>query len=91
MNEFVVTTDFPFSRPWYVDSFTWTFPDKATDPRGTLETSANTLSFIFAHLALYPEVQDKVYEEIMSVWPTEEDALYGAEVCLKFFFYSSAP
>ncbi|GJJ11458.1 hypothetical protein Clacol_005691 [Clathrus columnatus] len=43
------------------------------------ETSAHTLSFILAHLALYPEVQNKVYEEIIGVWPTEEDAIFGTE------------
>ncbi|KIJ62164.1 hypothetical protein HYDPIDRAFT_182927 [Hydnomerulius pinastri MD-312] len=33
------------------------------------ETSAHTLSFAFALLALYPEAQQKLYEEATSIWP----------------------
>ncbi|KAJ7918480.1 cytochrome P450 [Mycena leptocephala] len=33
------------------------------------ETSAHSLSFAIALLALHPEVQQKVYEETLSIWP----------------------
>ncbi|KAH7887015.1 cytochrome P450 [Phlebopus sp. FC_14] len=33
------------------------------------ETSAHTLSFAFILLALYPEAQQKLYKEAVSVWP----------------------
>ncbi|KLO09951.1 cytochrome P450 [Schizopora paradoxa] len=36
------------------------------------ETSAHALSFAILLLAIYPEVQDKLRKEVMSVWPTEE-------------------
>jgi len=33
------------------------------------ETSAHSLSFAVALLALYPEVQQKIFEEAMGIWP----------------------
>ncbi|KAL0572316.1 hypothetical protein V5O48_009638 [Marasmius crinis-equi] len=33
------------------------------------ETSAHTLAFTFAYLALYPEVQEKLFQEACKVWP----------------------
>ncbi|KAF5358820.1 hypothetical protein D9758_008567 [Tetrapyrgos nigripes] len=33
------------------------------------ETTANTMSFICAVLALYPDIQQKVFEETKSIWP----------------------
>ncbi|KZV92266.1 cytochrome P450 [Exidia glandulosa HHB12029] len=35
------------------------------------ETSAHTLTFAFALLALHPEVQDKLYEEAKRLWPED--------------------
>ncbi|KAF8889572.1 cytochrome P450 [Infundibulicybe gibba] len=39
------------------------------------ETSAHSLCFAIALLALHPEVQDKVYEEVMRVWPPDSAPL----------------
>ncbi|KAK1224053.1 hypothetical protein PQX77_008383 [Marasmius sp. AFHP31] len=33
------------------------------------ETSATALTFTFAYLALHPEVQEKLYQEVYKVWP----------------------
>ena len=33
------------------------------------ETTAHTLSFALVLLALHPECQQKIYEEVNSVWP----------------------
>ncbi|THU75401.1 cytochrome P450 [Dendrothele bispora CBS 962.96] len=33
------------------------------------ETTANTLSFVCAFLALYPDVQQKILEEVKLIWP----------------------
>jgi cytochrome P450 len=33
------------------------------------ETSAHTLSFAITLLALYPDVQRKLFEEVVEVWP----------------------
>ncbi|KZV78423.1 cytochrome P450 [Exidia glandulosa HHB12029] len=35
------------------------------------ETSAHTLTFAFALLALHPEVQDKLYDEAKRLWPED--------------------
>ncbi|EIM88754.1 cytochrome P450 [Stereum hirsutum FP-91666 SS1] len=37
------------------------------------ETSANTLSFALVLIALHPEVQQKMYEESMRIWPEGSD------------------
>lgn len=34
-----------------------------------LETTAFTLSFVVALLAVYPEVQQRIYEEAVALWP----------------------
>lgn len=54
---------------------------------GTLssETSTNTLSFALVLLALHPEVQQKVYEEAMRVWPDGEDPLTDIYSSVRFF------
>lgn len=44
------------------------------------ETTGHTLSFILGHLAIYPEVQAKVFEEICSVWPDDERVLLAEDV-----------
>ena len=44
------------------------------------ETTAHTLSFILGHLALYPDVQAKVFEEIQSIWPDDQHVLQAEEV-----------
>ncbi|KAJ6564019.1 cytochrome P450 [Mycena capillaripes] len=41
-----------------------------------VKTSAHSLSFAIALLALYPDVQQKIYEEVLKVWP-EGDATAG--------------
>lgn len=51
------------------------------------ETSANTLSFALVLIALHPEVQQKIYDESMRVWP---DGSYPTSktftsVCYHFF------
>lgn len=40
-----------------------------------IETSANTLSFAIAALAVYPGIQQKLREESLRVWPTLDDVL----------------
>ena len=35
------------------------------------ETSAHTLCFAFVLLALYPECQKKIYEEVTCLWPAD--------------------
>ena len=35
------------------------------------ETSSTTLALTCYHLALYPEVQDKLYDEIIKCWPQD--------------------
>ncbi|KAH8119683.1 cytochrome P450 [Phellopilus nigrolimitatus] len=37
------------------------------------ETSAHTLSFAIMLLALYPDIQSKLREEALRVWPTDDD------------------
>ncbi|KAL9988756.1 hypothetical protein ACROYT_G003239 [Oculina patagonica] len=39
------------------------------------ETSSTTLSFVCHHLATSPEIQDKVQQEIDTVWPDESESL----------------
>ncbi|KAI5121947.1 hypothetical protein M0805_002018 [Coniferiporia weirii] len=39
------------------------------------ETSAHTLSFTIMLLALYPDVQKKLREEVLRVWPTLDDLI----------------
>lgn len=50
------------------------------------ETSAHSLCFSVLLLALYPDVQQKVYEEVLRLWPdgapTAETTI--AAVCLPF-------
>ncbi|KIJ55488.1 hypothetical protein M422DRAFT_151985 [Sphaerobolus stellatus SS14] len=46
------------------------------------ETSAHTMSFVLAHLALYPDKQEKVYEEVRNVWSQDEDVV-AAENCFQ--------
>ncbi|THU96647.1 cytochrome P450, partial [Dendrothele bispora CBS 962.96] len=36
---------------------------------GVTETTANTLSFVCAFLALYPDVQQKILDEVKPIWP----------------------
>ena len=38
-----------------------------------IETSANTLAFAIAALAVYPDIQQKLHEESRRVWPTLDD------------------
>lgn len=38
------------------------------------ETSSHTLSFTFLLLALYPDVQKKLHEETVRIWPKAEDS-----------------
>jgi cytochrome P450 len=33
------------------------------------ETSAHVLSFALIYLALYPEIQEKIYQETLQLWP----------------------
>jgi Cytochrome P450 len=33
------------------------------------ETTAHSLSFALAFLALHPDIQEKLYDEVVSVWP----------------------
>jgi len=35
-----------------------------------VETSSHSLAFAVSLLALYPDVQYKLYEEVVGVWPT---------------------
>ena len=44
------------------------------------ETTAHTLAFMLGHLALYPDVQAKVFDEIRSTWPADRDVLLAEEV-----------
>ena len=37
------------------------------------ETSSNTLSFTCYHLAMHPQVQEKLQEEIDSVWADDDN------------------
>ena len=41
------------------------------------------MSFVLAHLALYPETQAKIYDEIRSVWPQDEDVAAAEQVRAK--------
>jgi hypothetical protein len=34
-----------------------------------IETSAHTLTFAFALLAIHPHIQDKVFDEAVKLWP----------------------
>ncbi|KAF8579905.1 cytochrome P450 [Ramaria rubella] len=43
------------------------------------ETTAHTMSFILGHLALYPAVQEKLFEELRSIWPETEDIVQAEE------------
>ena len=38
----------------------------------SIETTAHTLAFILGHLALFPDIQEKLYDETRSVWPGEQ-------------------
>jgi len=38
------------------------------------------MSFILAHLALYPNIQSKVYDEVRSAWPHNEDVVAAEDV-----------
>ena len=40
------------------------------------DTSSNVLCLTCYHLALYPEVQDKVYEEVMRICESKDTATY---------------
>lgn len=53
------------------------------------ETSANTLSFALVLIALHPEVQQKIYEESMRVWPEGSDPTSEnfTSVCCHFFIH----
>ncbi|EGO03674.1 hypothetical protein SERLA73DRAFT_101917 [Serpula lacrymans var. lacrymans S7.3] len=48
------------------------------------ETSAHTLSFAISLLALYPEAQGKIYEEVRKIWP-EGDTIGGSTSSYKDF------
>lgn len=48
------------------------------------ETSAHTLSFAIALLALYPNVQRKVYEEVVRMWPNGPPAMNASLVFSSF-------
>ncbi|KAF8524179.1 cytochrome P450 [Gautieria morchelliformis] len=43
------------------------------------ETTAHTLAFILGHLALYPDVQAKVFEEVRTLWPDEQRVLLAED------------
>jgi cytochrome P450 len=49
-----------------------------------IETTAHTLAFILGHLALYPDVQAKVFEEVRTLWPDEERVLLAEDVSTLF-------
>ncbi|KAF8517917.1 cytochrome P450 [Hysterangium stoloniferum] len=53
------------------------------------ETTAHTASFILAHLALYPDVQNRVFEEVKKVWPRYEDIQSAEEEYLLAVFRES--
>jgi hypothetical protein len=38
-------------------------------PNLLLETSSHALSFAITLLALYPDVQRRLYEEVLEIWP----------------------
>jgi cytochrome P450 family 4 len=39
------------------------------------ETIANSMSIISLHLAFFPEVQDKIFEELQTVFSSEDEAV----------------
>ena len=45
------------------------------------ETSAHTLAFAFAMLALYPDKQEKLYEHIMNVLPVDRSPVRLHMIC----------
>lgn len=42
---------------------------RETEILSTTETTAHTLAFAFALLALYPKIQDELYEDVMNALP----------------------
>ena len=50
-----------------------------------VDTTAHTLDAALGFLALYPEIQDDVYREIISIMPTEADMVRSAmlHTCLR--------
>jgi cytochrome P450 len=51
----------------------------------TIETSSHALAFAITIIAFYPEVQQKIYEEVKGVWPNECPALGATSVHLCSF------
>ena len=51
----------------------------AQSVNGGYETTATTLALICYHLALYPDVQDTLYGEVIERWP-EDDSLPNLDV-----------
>ena len=45
------------------------------------ETTAHTLAFILGHLALFPDIQEKVYDETRKVWPDDKHVMSTENVC----------
>jgi Cytochrome P450 len=41
----------------------------SADSRRPIETSAHSLCFAVALLALHPEIQQKVFDEVVRLWP----------------------
>lgn len=51
------------------------------NPYTSVETTAHTLTFLLGHLALFPDVQRKVFEEVQRVWPEEQNVVAAENVC----------
>jgi hypothetical protein len=48
----------------------------------SLDTMSNSLSFTILLIAMYPEVQRKIYEEVKRVWPNGSPSMGVTSVCL---------
>jgi hypothetical protein len=70
---------YTISVPMVRTRLTWKRTLKGTV---SLDTISNSVSYTLTLLAMYPEVQQKIYEEVKRIWPNGSPSMGVPSVCL---------